>query len=106
MLAEPLPGVPLPIVGAPGAVAPAITSSVIDCGGSVSDSAEDDSGTSAGWVMVFVEVSCQRWPAAVRWGTKPDRLTVAGVSPVSDLEMSITVSAASLERTAAKAATL
>ena len=80
------------------------TKSVTDWGGRETEIAPVAVPTSATRVMAFDEVSCQR--SAVPEGTKFASVIVAGVEPESALLITITVSAPSAVRSAAKAETV
>jgi len=74
---------------------------VIDCAGTVAEKPPAPTATSARREIEFEEVSCHTWAAAP--GAKPEILTVTGVLPESTLLTTITVSAPSDDRSAAKA---
>src|SRR5262245_36293188 len=80
------------------------TNSVTLCGGSVAVSWPCTIDTSASRVMRLPALSCQA--CAVAAGVKFASDTVVAVVAVSDLTITSTVSAPSLERCAAKAATV
>jgi hypothetical protein len=89
------------LAGAPDA---GITKSVTLCAGTLATKPEPDTVTSASRVIAFDAVSCHA--CAGDPAEKFARFTVTGVEPESTFEITITVSAPSVDRSAAKTDTL